>query len=541
MSVVSIDVSLFRKMVTNGAINLKNNHAEVDALNVFPVPDGDTGTNMSMTVTSGIRELENCDTSSIIEEAKVLSRGCLMGARGNSGVILSQFFRGLYVGIKQLDHNYLNVQDLMACLESGCKIAYKAVMEPVEGTILTVVRESAEYARTKVNECKTIDELLDVYLGKAKESLANTPNLLPVLKEAGVVDSGGAGFVKIIEGMVMAIKGEILEADDAQPKSEPVEEVNPQDLKYFYSMDIELELKKPEQFEIKEYKAALSLVGENLEVTEEGTLVKTHINTNRPGRILDIAQKQGEFNIINVENLRYTALKAKEPEQKAEISPRKQFALIAVCFGDGISQTFKELGVDYVIEGGQTMNPSTEAFVEALKTVNAENVIIIPNNSNVIMAANQAKNLVSGCNVEVLKAKTIAQGYVSLVNYNPEASLEENYEAMSEQVSSVTSGEITYSVRDTEIGGVKIQSGDYMGISNGEILVSVKDKSDCLHNLLEKIIKEDSEIVTVFVGADVTQEEKDTIEDLCLSFNSDIDVEIVDGKQEIYSYIIAVE
>ena len=541
MSVVSIDVSLFRKMVTNGAINLKNNHAEVDALNVFPVPDGDTGTNMSMTVTSGIRELENCEASSIIEEAKVLSRGCLMGARGNSGVILSQFFRGLYVGIKQLDHNYLNVQDLMACLESGCKIAYKAVMEPVEGTILTVVRESAEYARTKVNECKTIDELLDVYLGKAKESLANTPNLLPVLKEAGVVDSGGAGFVKIVEGMVMAIKGEILEADDAQPKSEPVEEVNPQDLKYFYSMDIELELKKPEQFEIKEYKAALSLVGENLEVTEEGTLVKTHINTNRPGRILDIAQKQGEFNIINVENLRYTALKAQEPEQKAEISPRKQFALIAVCFGDGISQTFKELGVDYVIEGGQTMNPSTEAFVEALKAVNAENVIIIPNNSNVIMAANQAKNLVSGCNVEVLKAKTIAQGYVSLVNYNPEASLEENYEAMSEQIANVTSGEITYSVRDTEIGGVKIQSGDYMGISNGEILVSVKDKSDCLHDLLEKIIKDESEIVTVFVGADVTQEEKDTIEDLCLSFNSDIDVEIVDGKQEIYSYIIAVE
>jgi DAK2 domain fusion protein YloV len=541
MPVTKISGALLKKMVTNGAVNLKNCYAEVDALNVFPVPDGDTGTNMSMTVTSGIRELENCEASSIIEEAKVLSRGCLMGARGNSGVILSQFFRGLYVGIKQLDHNYLNVQDLMACLESGCKIAYKAVMEPVEGTILTVVRESAEYARSKVNECKTIDELLDVYLGKAKESLANTPNLLPVLKEAGVVDSGGAGFVKIVEGMVMAIKGEILEADDAQPKSEPVEEVNPQDLKYFYSMDIELELKKPEQFEIKEYKAALSLVGENLEVTEEGTLVKTHINTNRPGRILDIAQKQGEFNIINVENLRYTALKAQEPEQKAEISPRKQFALIAVCFGDGISQTFKELGVDYVIEGGQTMNPSTEAFVEALKAVNAENVIIIPNNSNVIMAANQAKNLVSGCNVEVLKAKTIAQGYVSLVNYNPEASLEENYEAMSEQIANVTSGEITYSVRDTEIGGVKIQSGDYMGISNGEILVSVKDKSDCLHDLLEKIIKDESEIVTVFVGADVTQEEKDTIEDLCLSFNSDIDVEIVDGKQEIYSYIIAVE
>lgn len=539
MGVISIDVALFKKMVTNGAINLKNNHAEVDLLNVFPVPDGDTGTNMSMTAISGIRELENCESSSIVEAAKVLSRGCLMGARGNSGVILSQFFRGLYVGIKELQHNYLTIEDLMTCLESGRKIAYKAVMEPVEGTILTVVRVSAEKTRENFEKFTTIEELLEFYLASAIETLNDTPNLLPVLKEAGVVDSGGAGFVKIIEGMVMALRGEILEVQDTDVKKPEVQAINVEDIKYFYSINYELELKKPDQFEIRELKAALSLVGENLSVERDNNIVKTHINTNRPGRVIDISQKQGEFQVLTIDNLKY---QAKKQEMEAEKpSPKKPFGLIAVCFGEGISQTFRDLGVDYVIEGGQTMNPSTEAFVEAIKKVNAENVIIIPNNSNVIMAANQAKGLVSDTNVEVLKAKTMAQGYVSLVNYNPEATLEENMAAMQAQVESVTSGEITYSIRDTEIGGVKIQSGDYMGISNGEILVSTKEKSVCLKELLKKIVKEDSEIITFFLGADITEEEADALEDICTELNPSIDVEVVDGKQEIYSYIIAVE
>ena len=540
MSVSSIDVTLFRRMVINGAINLKNNSDEVDRLNVFPVPDGDTGTNMSLTVTSGIRELEACESSSIIDNAKVLSRGALMGARGNSGVILSQFFRGLYVGLKELSHNYLSIEDFTNCLQSGCEIAYKAVMEPVEGTILTVIRESIE--AVKKSTFTTIDDLLACYLEAANKALQNTPNLLPVLKEAGVVDSGGAGFVKIVEGMNLALKGEILVAsNDTQVSQEAkVEQI---DIKFLYSIDFVLELKKPDKFVERELSAALSLLGDSLSVTKEDNKVKAHINTNRPGRAIEISQKQGEFLSLTIDNrkVQIANKNVAEAPAPAKAEAKKDFALVAVCFGEGIVSTFKELGVDYVIEGGQTMNPSTEAFVEAIKTVNAKNVIIIPNNSNVIMAANQAASMVKDVNVAVLKAKTIAQGYASLVNYNPEAGLDENVEAMTAQIESVTSGELTYSIRDTEIKGVKIKSGDYMGISNGQIVVSTAKKDDALKDLLGKIITEESAVVTLFCGKDVTKDEMDNAESMCLELNPDIDVELIDGKQDIYSYIIAVE
>ncbi len=542
MGVSSIDVALFRRMVINGAVNLKNNSAEVDKLNVFPVPDGDTGTNMSMTVTSGIRELEACESSSIIDNAKVLSRGALMGARGNSGVILSQFFRGLYVGLKEIQHNYLTIEDFTSCLESGCKIAYKAVMEPVEGTILTVIREAIE--AVKASSFDDIDSLLDCYLTAARAALANTPNLLPVLKEAGVVDSGGAGFVKIVEGMDLALKGEILTATDANAKPEetkkPVEEI-----KFLYSIDFVLELKKPDQFVEKELKAALSLLGDSLSVTREENQVKAHINTNRPGRAIEISNKQGEFISLKIDNrkvqMENNTSEAAKAVMEQPTAPKKEFALVSVCFGEGIVSTFKELGVDYVIEGGQTMNPSTEAFVEAIKAVNAKNVIIIPNNSNVVMAAKQAASMVSDVNVAVIKAKTIAQGYASLVNYNPEASLEENVEAMTAQIEAVTSGELTYSIRDTEINGVKITSGDYMGISNGEIVVSTAKKDDALKDLLSKIVNDESAVVTLFCGKDVTEDEMKAAEEMCLDINPEIDVELIEGKQDIYSYIIAVE
>lgn len=550
MSVTTIDVDLFRKMVINGAINLKNNHAEVDALNVFPVPDGDTGTNMSMTVTSGVRELENCESSSIIENAKVLSRGALMGARGNSGVILSQFFRGLYVGLKEIKENYLTIEDFMNCLLSGRKIAYKAVMTPVEGTILTVVREAAEKTQEHFSEFKTIDELLEFYYSEAQKTLANTPELLPVLKEAGVVDSGGAGFCKIIEGMVMALRGEILEAKDAKEKSESAASTVDTDIKFGYCTEFIVELKKPETFEERELTATLSLLGDSLVVVRDDNVVKVHVHTNRPGRVLEIAQKSGEFVTLKIENMRLQhshlqeGAKAVNEEKAKEVKanePKKEFALIAVCFGDGIVQTFKELGVDYVIEGGQTMNPSTEAFVSAIKAVNAKNVIIIPNNGNVVMAAKQAASMTRGTKVEVLLAKTIAQGYASLINYNPEASMDENLAAMNEQIKNVKSGEITYSVRDTEINGVKITAGDYMGIADGEIVISVKEEMDALKGLLEKMLTDESEIITFFCGKDVKDEDKALLEDACLAINPDLDVEIIDGKQDIYSYIIAVE
>ncbi len=544
MSVSSVDVELFKKMVINGAINLRNNREEVDQLNVFPVPDGDTGTNMSMTITSGVRELESCESSSIIDNAKVLSRGALMGARGNSGVILSQFFRGFFVGLKEIQHNFLNVEDLIACFESGRKIAYKAVTEPVEGTILTVIREAYEAVKDEAENFETVDELFDRYLRAASKALLNTPNLLPVLKEAKVVDSGGAGFVKIIEGMTLAVHGEILEAQEAK-KVEKSKELK---FKNLYAINLEFELKKPSYFDAKELKATLSLLCDSISLERKDKNVKVKVNSNRPGRVLEIVHKLGEFTNLEISNRKIQAQApkeesslVKEDKETMATAPKKHFALIAACFGEGIIQTFKDLGVDYVIEGGQTMNPSTEAFVEAIKKVNAENVIIIPNNGNVVMAAKQATGLVNGINVEVLIAKNIAQGYASLIGFNPDGSMEENLESMNAQIENVRSGEITYSIRDTEIKGVKIQSGDYMGISCGEILVSTKERTDALKELLSKIISKDAEVVTIFYGADVTLDEAALLEGICLEYNSNLDVEIVPGKQDIYSYIIAVE
>lgn len=539
MAVSSVSVALFKKMVMNGAINLKNNHKKVDELNVFPVPDGDTGTNMSMTVMSGVREMDSCDSSSIIEVGKVLSRGALMGARGNSGVILSQFFRGIYVGMQKLEHNYLSIEDLMNCLESGCKVAYKAVMEPVEGTILTVVREAAERTKEHLAEFETIEDLMNFYEAEARKSLDNTPNLLPVLKESGVVDSGGAGFIEIIKGMIMALHGQMLEANDGtqttQAEEKPVESKN------IYCTEFFIELKDAKNFDESALKSSLSCLGESLNVVLENSVCKIHLHTDHPGLVLEQALKHGELTDIKIENQKVGHTHLEKGAKVLAVTPKKPFALVAVCFGEGITRTFQDLGVDYVIEGGQTMNPSTEAFVDACIKVNAENIIIIPNNGNVVMAAKQASTMLKDSKVAVLNAKTIAQGYASLMVFDPEADLETNLEAMSEAVRNVKTGEITYSVRDTEIGGIKILAGDFMGIANGEIVVSTRLQNDALKTLLGHIIDEDSQIVTFFCGKDVSDEEKDQLEELCVSLNSDIEVEIIEGEQDIYSYIIAVE
>ena len=544
MAVNTISVALFKKMVMNGAINLKNNHKLIDELNVFPVPDGDTGTNMSMTVMSGVREMTSCESSSIIEVAKVLSRGALMGARGNSGVILSQFFRGLYVGIQEIEHNYITVEELINCLESGCKVAYKAVMEPVEGTILTVVREAAEAIKARSAEFNTINEVMKAYLAEAQKSLDNTPNILPVLKEAGVVDSGGAGFVEIVKGMIMALNGKMLQANeptnDAPVKS--AAESSDVEIKFGYCTEFILDLKDPENFDESVLKSVLSILGDSLVVVQDENICKVHVHTNRPGKALEAAQKHGEFVTLKIENMRLQHSNLSSGASEAEASkPRKNFALVSACFGEGITQTFKDLGVDLVIEGGQTMNPSTEAFVEACKQVNADNIIIIPNNGNVVMAASQAAELMTESNVQVLKAKSISQGYASLMVYDPEADMETNLEAMQEAVAHVKTGELTYSIRDTEINGVKIANGDFMGISNNEIIVSTADKDEALKQLLADLIDEDSQIVTFFCGNDVTKEKQAELEGLCTELNSYVEVEIIEGKQDIYSYIIAVE
>ena len=539
MGVTSIDVTLFKKMVMNGAINLKNHQDEVNQLNVFPVPDGDTGTNMCMTITSGVNEMMNSESSSIIEAAKVLSRGALMGARGNSGVILSQFFRGVYVGLKENTTNELDKMGMLSCLASGRNIAFKAVTEPVEGTILTVIREAYETVNATIESIEDAEDLLKKYLEYAKETLAKTPEMLPVLKEAGVVDSGGAGFVKIIEGWILAIDGVILEANDAKENSsKKVESTN--ELKFIYDVEAVVALKKPETFEANDLVATLSLVGDALTVTRNSELVKIHVHTNKPGKVLDTCLKIGELVTTKVDNLKVKPA-VKEAAEGIKEAPKKPIATIAVCFGEGIISTFREMGVDYIISGGQTMNPSTESFVEAIKEVNAENVIIIPNNGNVVMAAKQASNLVEDTNVAVIMAKTIAQGFSSLMYYDPEVDLDTNVANMEEAISGVVSGEVTYSVRDTEIGGVKINMNDYMGIADGEIIVSTKKKEDALKALLEGCIKPESHMVTFFYGNDVTKDEADGLEDLVTSINKDVDVEIIEGKQDIYSYIIAVE
>lgn len=530
MSVCAINSELLKKMVINGAINLKNQHKEVDALNVFPVPDGDTGTNMQMTMMSGVTEISKVEVESVIDLSKIFSRGLLMGARGNSGVILSQFFRGMYLKLKEIGKTEIDLNDFVQCLVSGYEVAYKAVMEPVEGTILTVVRESAELIE-KQEVLESLEDLLEKYIDQAKKSLANTPNLLPVLKEAGVVDSGGAGFVKVIEGMLMAVKGEMLEVStEAKPGD---------DSKFAYEMAIKLELKYPNRFKLDSVKPSLEALGDKISLNQNDKYLDVKMNAEFPGKVLELLQKNGEFITISIVNK--NAPVVEEPAKNEAKQEHKTYGLISVCFGEGIKNTFTELGCDYIIDGGQTMNPSTEAFLKAVDAVNADNIIIIPNNSNVILAAEQAVKLCKNKHVAVLKAKTIAQGYASLMVFDTTAKFEDNVEAMQEAVNSATSGEITYAVRDTEIKGVKISNGDYMGIANGNIIVSVKEKMDAAKKLVDNTVNEDSSVVTIFYGKDINDDEASELADYIQSKNEDLEVEVINGGQDIYSYIISVE
>ena len=553
MTYTSVSGSLFKKMVINGAINLKNDLKEIDDLNVFPVPDGDTGTNMSMTMMSGVRDIQNSDTISISEISKTLSRGLLMGARGNSGVILSQFFRGIYTGMENIKGSSATVNEFIDCLVSGYKVAYKAVMTPVEGTILTVMREAGEKVDETRNDFSDIESVLVKYVEYAEVSLANTPNILPVLKDAGVVDSGGAGFLKVIKGMLMALQGITLEITSTEAATNQSAQANfdSKDIKFGYCTEFILILNKPNEFQESDLRSPLSIIGDSLVLVKDEDLCKVHVHTNNPGRALNMAQRHGEFKTIKIENMRlqHTELLNKETTKKEEpvtpVTPvsneKKKYALIAVCFGDGIKNVFKELGVDYIIDGGQTMNPSTEDFVKAVETLNAENIIIIPNNSNVIMAAEQTKKLCDNANIEVLRTKTIAHGYASLMVFDETNSLEDNVEEMSAAIKNVSAGEVTYAVRDTEINGVKIKSGDFMGILNGEIVISTLNRIDAVKHVLESSVTEESLIVTLFAGKGVPTSEVDELVEYATSLNEEIEVQVVDGKQDIYSYIVAVE
>lgn len=550
----AISGTLFKKMVTNGAVNLKNNHKEIDHLNVFPVPDGDTGTNMQMTMMAGIKEVNSLDSQSIIDISKILSRGLLMGARGNSGVILSQFFRGVYSEIAKIDNGSATIQEFIQALVGGYQMAYRAVMDPVEGTILTVVRESAEKVLREQSNLNSVEEVLKLYLEQARETLIRTPDLLPVLKEAGVVDSGGAGFIRIIEGWVMALEGNMLNELEAQftPTVEHYhgpENLGSFDIKYGYCTEFIVKLHKPEKFNENFMKDPLSQMGDSLVVVNDDDLLKVHVHTNQPGVALTLAQKYGDIQTVKIENMRIqhsnimeNAPTEQKPEEiKKPKKPKAKFAVIAVASGEGIREAFTELGVDLIIDGGQTMNPSTESFVKAVESLNADHIIILPNNKNIILSAEQTLDLCPDRSIRVLKTKSIAQGYSSLMAFDPSQDLDDNFEQMMNIVENMRSGEITYAVRDTELNGVTIKNGDFIGITRGEILVSNPVRIETAKAILDDMIDQNREIITIFYGSDADEDEIELMVAHAKKLNPDIEVDLIDGKQDIYTYIIAVE
>lgn len=549
--------TLFKKMVTNGAINLKNNHQEINHLNVFPVPDGDTGTNMQMTIMAGVKEVSSMKSKSIVDVSKILSRGCLMGARGNSGVILSQFFRGLYTEISQIKNGSATVDEFITALVGGYQMAYRAVMTPVEGTILTVVREAAEAVLKQRSNLKTFEDVLTVYYTSAQESLERTPELLPVLKQAGVVDSGGAGFLKIIEGMLLALQGEEIEMLD-EPfvgPEVPHQEghfqgqiIDPESIEFGYCTEFIVKLTGQDSFNSDNLRNILQNMGDSLVLVQDEDLLKVHVHTNQPGVVITLGQKYGDLQTMKVENMRIqhqTISDSLHEEEVVDYQPvnqeRKQYGVIAVCFGDGIKQAFKELGVDYIIDGGQTMNPPTEEFVKAVEAVNADNIIILPNNGNVILTAEQTVELVENSNVKVLKTKTIGQGYASMMVFDANQDIDDNLESMNEVVSEIKTGELTYSIRDTEVDGLKINKDDFIGITGGKIVVSLPDRLVAVKALVENLLDEDSEIVTIFYGKDVKESEAKQLRNYIHELNGDVEVEMINGKQDIYAYVLSVE
>jgi len=546
--------ALFKKMVINGAMNLKNCYKEIDDLNVFPIPDGDTGTNMQMTIMSGIKELEISKSDSIIEVSGIFSSALIRGSRGNSGAILSQFFKGLSNEIKKVEDKKITTTEFVQALVGGYEKTYNSVMEPVEGTILTVVREAAERVVREQSKLETIEDILAVYIKQARLTLSKTPELLPVLKEAGVVDSGGAGFVKIVEGMIMALEGDVIVAntieeikhDDDHSAILALGEI---DIKYGYCTEFIVTCTEPEKVDVNEIRNFLSQFGDSLVVINDDEILKVHVHTDRPGDVFNYAQTYGELDQLKVENMRRQnrearAAATKEGQESFDLKPNKgktKYGIVAVCQGSGIKKIFTELGADYIIDGGQTMNPSTQDFIDAVKNINAEHIIILPNNSNVILSAEQACTLITDKVVKVVKCKNIAQGYSSILNFDAALELDENLEIMSEASKASGCGEVTYSVRDTSINGVEIRKDDFLAICKGDIIASVLTEYEASCSLCKALITDSSEIITIFYGKDSDEEKANAIKDYCKTINSTIEVEIIEGNQDIYSIIINVE
>lgn len=539
-----INGTLFKQMLESGANNLMNQYAHIDALNVFPVPDGDTGTNMSLTFSAGSNDALKLNSDKVCDIAKALSRGLLMGARGNSGVITSQIFRGIFQSVEDLDE--VNALQLANAFVNGSRVAYKAVMRPVEGTILTVIREASDYTLLYAIDKSdlTCIDVMQKLVFEAKESLQRTPDLLPVLKEVGVVDSGGYGLVTILEGFLSALQGTIIEKDDNAVQTSVVgADMESDEFGYCTEFIVRIDPNVQKTFKETKLRDKLSEMGDSLVVVQDDDIVKVHVHTLRPGDVLNMGQRYGEFVKLKIENMQeqheniITTSKAEEPNK--EITPSK-YALIAVAAGEGLNEMFKELRVDYIISGGQTMNPSTEDFVEAIKKINAEHIFIMPNNSNIVLAAQQAAQVMEDKDIIVIPSKTIPQGLCACMMFNPEVDVDMNIEEMNEAITSVKTGQVTYAIKDTTFEGLEIKEGDYMGINEKDIVVSTKDKMDATKKLLDTLIDEDSEIVTLIAGENTSDDEMNEITSY-VEEKFGVEIESNRGNQPVYSFVIGVE
>lgn len=533
-----IDGILFKNMVISGANNLENNKKMVDDLNVFPVPDGDTGTNMSMTVSAASRELMGLTDPKVSDVGKVISSASLRGARGNSGVIMSQLFRGLYTGVKELET--VDAKQVAAALKSAADTAYKAVMKPTEGTILTVAREAAEAAVQLCENTDDIIELLEGVVEAARTSLNKTPELLPVLKQAGVVDAGGMGLLVILEGALSALKGEMIvkneKDDEVATKAVNREEIDTANIKFMYCTEFIIN-KRSSNYSIAAFRATIEPKGDSMLVIEDDDIVKVHIHTNHPGFVLEEAVKIGDLSNLKIDNMKiqHNEIIAAEPKE-----PPKPFGIVAVANGDGVEQLFMEVGTDAIVKGGQSMNPSAEDICDAVESVNAETVFVFPNNKNIILAAEQVCHLTDK-NVVVIPTRSIPQGMTAILSFDPDASTEDNEEAMKEAALSVKTGSVTFASRDSEMDGIAIKKDDIMGLAEGKIITVGDNVDNIAEEITDKMFEDGKTMISIYYGEGVTEEQANALYEKIAEKHSDCDVMVYYGGQPIYYYIISIE
>ena len=534
----------FKGMIKSACANLENHASEIDALNVFPVPDGDTGTNMSMTFNNGYAELAKADSDNVSELAKIFSRGLLMGARGNSGVITSQIFRGFYQSINGKQE--LETPDISIAFENGTRVAYKAIMKPVEGTILTVIREASWYANHDY-ETENLDLL--TYFKRlvqyAKESIERTPEYLPILKEVGVVDSGGTGLLRILEGMLLYIEGQPVEFKQKKEEiqTNPALMLENEEFGYCTEFIIRLDKNIKDSFEENKLKEKLTnLGGESLVVVKDDDLVKVHVHTLKPGDMLNAGQRYGEFIKLKIENMQeqHSTIIANASQTKPS-KENKKYGIITVGAGEGLIQLFKDLGADKIIEGGQTMNPSTQDFIKMINELDyCDNIFIYPNNSNIILAANQARDVCTNKNIYVVESKSIQAGISGIGMFNYDGSVEDIIAEQKEIISNVTAASITYAIKDSQYEGINVKANDYIAISDKKIISSNVDIKKTINGLLDYLIAKDKELLTIIVGEDGSDDLTNYISEY-IENNSELEVSIIEGKQPIYNYLFGLE